>query len=389
MAKEPRVILLIVPARAFDRGLLRGIARYANEHGPWTFLREPPHYRRIGWKKRVSDRLRTGKVDGIVIREPQRIEDILRISIPGICAPVTRRTVDGMVNIVTDNDAVGRMGAEHLLDRGFRHFAFCGFEGIHWSWKRAEAFEARIAEAGFTANVYQQPKSRDIQGLWEKEQPYLSGWLKSLPKPVGLMACNDDRGQHIIDTCHAEGVGVPNEVAVIGIDNDEFVCELTNPPLSSICLNAEAAGYRAAGILDVIMSGKQVQDTTVVGGPTYVVARKSTDIMLIEDTQVVKALRYIRQNGQKSLHVASVADVLPISRRSLEQRFRKALGRSVHEQIRFERVDRIARLLVETNISIAHIAHTLSFSSTKQLDRVFARGKGMTPSGYRRQYCAK
>lgn len=389
MQKEPKIILLIVPARAFDRGLLRGIARYANEHGPWTFFREPPHYRQIGWRKKVSNRLAGGDVDGIIMREPERIEDILKISIPGICAPVTRRTVDGMVNIVTDNEAVGRMGAEHLLERGFHHFAFCGLEGIYWSQKRSEAFEARIAEAGYTTSVYQQPKSKDIQGLWEKEEPYLAEWLRSLPKPVGLMTCNDDRGQHVIDTCHADYLHVPGEVAVIGVDNDEFICELTNPQLSSICLNPEAAGYRAAAILDRMMAGEQVKDTTIVGGPTYAVARKSTDIMLIEDLLIVKALRYIRQSSQGPVQVTNVAEVLGISRRSLEQRFRKAVGRTVHEEIQFARVDRITRLLVETNLSISQIAHVLSFSSTKQLDRVFVRRSGMTPSEYRRERCVK
>lgn len=387
MQNEPKIILLIVPSRAFDRGLLRGIARYANEHGPWTFFREPPHYRQIGWKQKVSNRLAKGNVDGIIMREPERIEDILKINIPGICAPVTKWTVDGMINIVTDNEEVGRMGAEHLLDRGFRHFAFCGLGGIYWSQKRSQAFEARIAEAGYTTSVYQQPTARDVQVLWEKEEPYLAKWLKSLPKPVGLMTCNDDRGQDVIDTCHSEGQHVPGEVAVIGVDNDEFVCELTNPQLSSICLNPEATGYNAAAILDQMMSGKEVKDTTIIGSPMYAVTRKSTDIMLIEDQMVVKAMCYIRQNSQKPIQVADVADLLIISRRSLEQKFRKVVGRTVHEEIQFARVDRITRLLVETNLSISQIAHVLNFSSTKQLDRVFIRHSGMTPSEYRRKHC--
>ncbi|MBE0536292.1 MAG: DNA-binding transcriptional regulator [Phycisphaerae bacterium] len=389
MAKEPRVILLIVPARAFDRALLRGIARYANEHGPWTFLREPAHYRPIGWKKKVLDRLHSGQVDGLIMREPERIEDILKMHIPGICAPVTQRTVDGMINVVIDNEAVGRMGAEHLLERGFRHFAYCGFEGIYWSEKRCQGFASRIRQAGFKVDVYAQPRSRDIQGLWEMEQPVLADWLQGLPKPVGLMTCNDDRSQHVSETCHAARLHVPNDIAIIGVDNDEFVCEMANPPLSSVCLNAEAIGYRAAATLHEVIAGRAVEDTTIIGGPTYIVARKSTDIMLIDDAVIARALRHIRQSTHEPIQVIDVAEVLAISRRSLEQRFRRVVGRSVHEQILYERVDRIMRLLLETRISISQIAHILNFSSTKQLDRVFSRYTGMNPSEYRKQYCIK
>ncbi len=369
--------------------MLRGIARYANERGPWTFLREPPHYRPVGWKKKVAGRLQSGNVDGLIMREPERIEDILKMGIPGICAPVTRPTVDGMINVVIDNEAVGRIGAEHLLERGFRHFAYCGFEGIYWSDRRGEGFEARIRQAGFKTHVYRQPRSRDVQGLWEMEQPYLAEWLRDLPKPVGLMTCNDDRSQHVSETCNALRLHVPNDAAIIGVDNDEFVCEMANPALSSICLNAEVIGYRAAAALDAVMAGRQPEDTTITGGPTYVVARKSTDIMLIDDVVIEKALRYIRQNTNEPIQVIDVADSLGISRRNLEQRFRRTVGRSVHEQILFERVDRIMRLLVETHISISQIAHILNFSSTKQLDRVFTRYTRMTPSAYRREYGIK
>jgi len=173
------------------------------------------------------------------------------------------------------------------------------------------------------------------------------------------------------------------------VDNDEFVCEMANPPLSSVCLNAEAIGYRAAATLQEVMAGHAVEDTTIVGGPTYVVDRKSTDIMLIDDAMIARALRYIRQSAHEPIQVIDVAEVLAISRRSLEQRFRRVVGRSVHEQILYERVDRIMRLLLETRISISQIAHILNFSSTKQLDRVFSRYTGMNPSEYRKQYCIK
>ena len=389
MYRAPKIILLIAPARAFDRGLLQGIARYANEYGPWTFYREPPHYQAIDWKEKVSDRLRSGQIDAIIMREPERIDEIIRCRVPGICAPVTRPSIKGFINIVVDNGAVGRMGADHLIQCGFRHFAYCGFQGIYWSVKRGEAFHRRIAEAGFPCHTYEPPETRGKQALWEKEGPALVEWLRSLPKPVGIMACNDDRSQHVLDACYAGRIHVPSEVAIIGVDNDEFICRLANPPLSSICLNPERLGYRGAQLLDRVMAEKADCEATVSGAPTHVIARSSTDILLVEDKEMARAVQFIREESGRPLQVDDVAAAVGVSRRTLQHRFSQALGRSVHSQILRERVNRITRLLAETDLTIAQIAEELSFSSPKQLDRVFTKFQGMPPTAYRSRYCAK
>jgi len=388
MFKAPKIILLIAPTRAFDRGLLQGIARYANEYGPWTFYREPPHYQAIDWKKKVTDRLRRGRVDGIIMREPERIDEIIERGIPGICAPVTKRTIEGFVNIVIDNEAVGRLGAEHLLNCGFRHFAYCGFKAIYWSDKRGEAFQQRISQAGHACTIYEPPSKR-THALYEKEQPRLVEWLKSLPKPVGIMTCNDDRSQHLLEACHVAQIHVPGEVAVIGVDNDEFICRLANPPLSSICLHPDKLGYRAAQLLDSVMAGRKTGETTVVGSPTHVIARGSTNILLVQDREMVGALRYIRDNANQPLQVDDVAGAVGMSRRTLQYRFSKAVGRSVHSQILRERVNRITQLLADTDLTVAQIAEELNFSSPKQLDRVFTKFQGMPPTTYRSQYCIR
>jgi len=389
MFRAPKIILLIAPTRAFDRELLQGIARYANECGPWTFYREPPHYHAVDWKKKVSDRLRSGQVDGIIMREPERIDEIIRYQIPGICAPVTRRTVEGFISIVVDNEAVGKLGAEHLLQCGFRHFAYCGFEGIYWSVKRGEAFQRHISKAGYPCHIYEPPKAKGMQALWEKEEPLLVAWLQSLPKPVGIMTCNDDRSQHVLDACHAAQIHVPSEVAIIGVDNDEFICRLANPALSSICLDAERLGYRAAKLLDRTMAGEPCHEKTVEGHPTHVVPRNSTNILLVEDQAVSDAIRFIREHSNRALQVDDVAEAVALSRRTLQQRFSKAIGWPVHSQILRERVNRIAQMLVETDWTTSRVAEEMDFSSTKQLNRVFTRLQGVTPTAYRLRHCVR
>jgi len=389
MFKAPKVMLLIAPTRAFDRGLLQGIARYANEYGPWTFYREPPHYQAIDWKKKVSDRLRTGQVDAIIMREPERIDEIIKYGIPGICAPVTKQTIGGFINVTIDNDEVGRLGAEHLIQCGLRHLAYCGFQGIYWSARRGEAFEQSVRQAGHPCHVYQPPASKGVHGLWEREEPLLVDWLKSLPKPVGIMTCNDDRSQHVLDACHAAQIHVPGEIAIIGVDNDEFICRLANPPLSSVCLNSEKLGYQAAQLLDHVMREKTANETVIVGGPTHVIARSSTNILLVEDKDIAEALHFIREHADRPLQVDEVAEAIAVSRRTLQDRFTRAVGRSIHSHILRERVNRITEMLVETDLPVAQIADRLSFSSPKQLDRVFVRFQGVSPTAYRSRYCVK
>jgi LacI family transcriptional regulator len=225
--------------------------------------------------------------------------------------------------------------------------------------------------------------------LWENELPLLIDWLKSLPKPVGLMACNDDRSQHVADACRVAKIHIPGDLALIGVDNDEYICTLSNPTLSSICLNPEMVGYQAAEILDAQMSGREVQNTTVIGGPTHVIARKSTDIMMVNDEDIHDALLYIRQNFNNPIQVVDVAQAVSISVRSLHKRFSYQVGCSVLDHIRRLRVERICQLLMETNWSVTQIANTMHFSSTKQLDRVFQHVKNTTPTEYRRSFRIK
>ena len=386
MTKVLKIILLIAPMRAFDRGLLQGIACYANEYGPWTFYREPPHYQSVSWKKKFSDRLRTGQIDGIIMREPEKINEIINSKIPGIAAPVKKRLIEGFINIITDSEAVAYMGAKHLLDCGLRHFAYCGFKGMYWPIDRGKAFQKYIIKAGYQCDIYEPKSLIGTKALLEEELPYLVDWLKSLPKPVGIMAYNDDRSRHILDACNIANIHVPSQVAIIGVDNDEFICRPVTPQLSSISMDPGSLGYKAARLLDQLMAGKKCRDTVIVGKPTHVVARSSTDILLVKDREISQAVRFIREHADQPLQVIDVAEGVAMSIRNLQQRFHKATGCYVHSHIERVRVDRIVQLLMETDLKIEQIANQLHFSSRKQLERVFTRVMGVTASSYRLQH---
>lgn len=387
MAKIRKVIVLVETSRAYGRGLLRGIAKYSRLHGPWIFYRKPPYYRHPAQWVRALSRQKKLDADGIIMVEQEKPEDIIEMGLPTIASPYIRERIPGVANIIGDTVTMGRMAAEHLLDRGFKNFAYCGFEDMFGARSRGESFRRRIDEAGFQTHVYKQPKPRGRRS-WEDEQIFMADWLKSLPKPVGLMTCTDDRSQDVVEACKIAALHVPEQVAIIGVDNDELVCELSSPPLSSIALNTQRSGYEAAELLGKLMSRKRIKmaNRTIVVHATHVVTRQSTDIMAMEDRGVVEAVRFIRRHAKEIIQVSDVVEAVAVSRRSLEQRFRRELGRSVLNEIKRARVDQVARMLVETNLSVSQIAFALGYTGVENIARYFRSEKGMSPVAYRKLY---
>jgi LacI family transcriptional regulator len=251
-----------------------------------------------------------------------------------------------------------------------------------WSRRREDAFRERLQKAGFTPFVYHQPaKLRDR--MWEKEQEFLAEWIQSLPTPLGLFACNDDRGRQVLETCRLVGLQVPEDVAVLGVDNDEVFCELSDPPLSSIALNAETAGYRAAELLDGMMSGRIRKPRRILVEALGVMTRRSTEVIAVKDADIASALQFIRHEQGRGISVDRVADEVAMSRRSLEKRFRDTIGRTILEEIQLVRLERSKRLLLETTYPISKVAEISGFGSTGYFIQFFQRRVGKTPRKYR------
>jgi LacI family transcriptional regulator len=326
--------------------------------------------------------------DGMIMRDSGKGSEALKLGIPIIVSVHLKEHIKEMPFIDTNGVRIGRMAAEHLLERGFRHFAFCGFDDLHWSRGRCENFSKRISESGFESHIYKQPRLR-AKRLWENEQAIMVDWLKSLPKPIGLMACNDDRGRHVSEACKVAGVHVPEQVAIVSVDNDELVCELSDPPLSSVALNVERGGYEAAELLDKLMSGERVAHKDIIVEPTHVATRQSTDIMAIEDSEVVNALHFIRQHISEPIQVGDVLRAVTLSRRALQKRFRSILNRSIHDEIIRVRTEQVAIMLTETNLAISQIAADFGYAGIEKLSRHFQREKGLTPLQYRKRFGKK
>lgn len=385
MLKTPKVILLIESSRAFGRSLLRGIAKYSRLNGPWSFYRERPVYSEplYGTKMNIS-RLKKWGANGIIAYKPINLEIILSLNLPTILARGYREKLPQNIScIIPDNHADGIMAAEYFLNRGYRYFAYCGYDAMFSSVDRGISFCNRIAEANFEVHVYEQPKSKAHRS-WEYEQTSIADWLKSLPRPLALLACNDERGQEVIEACGIAGLHVPEEVSILGVNNDNLVCELCNPSLSSIERNTFSAGYEAANLLSRLMAGEKIDNQTIVVRPQSIVTRQSTDILAIDDRLVADAIGYIRNHARTIINVQDVIDHVSSSRRVLQQRFRKVIGRSIHDEIVRFRMEQVARMLLQTNLSLSQIAIKMGYPDVKHISRSFRVVFGLSAHDYRK-----
>jgi LacI family transcriptional regulator len=377
MKKRKEVALLVETSNAYARGLLQGIVRYIREHSPWSFYIPeqgrgdvPP-----GW-------LADWQGDGIIARiENQEIaRSVAASGLPAVDVSAAR-LLPQLPWVETDDHGISRMAAEHLLDRGFKHFGYCGDARFNWSNWRGEQFEKSIRLAGRKCHHYR--AAIPLLAPLEDQVSEIAGWLRKLPKPVAVMACYDIRGQQVLDACRNAGLAVPDEVAVIGVDNDALLCDLSSPPLSSVIPNTQRTGYEAAALLDQLMSGRNVAPEAHLISPLGVATRQSTDVLAIDDPHIARAVRHIREHACEQINIESVLKVVPLSRRLFESRFKKLLGHTPHEEITRVRMNRVKELLTETGLTLAEIAERTGFEHVEYLSAAFKKKVGLPPNRYR------
>lgn len=385
MSRIPHVALLIETSREYARGLLRGVARYHQEHGPWSIFFEPH-----GLNHPPPTWLRKWKGDGILVRiDDRRMADaIIETGIPAVDVRGAFQDL-GLPFIGVDNRPISKLAFEHLQDCGLRHFAFCGTpRGQNPNQDlRCDYFVEQVEKAGYQCDVFLGTQKSGRSADWEKQQEQIAQWLLKLPKPVGIMTCHDDRGHQVLDACRRAGLVMPDEVAIIGVDNDPFLCNLCSPPLTSIDVNPSRIGYEAAALLANLMDGgPPVTEPLLLGPPRGVAARQSTDMLSVEDPEVAEAIRYIREHATDGIRVQNVLARVSKSPSTLERRIKKILGRTIKAEITRIRLSRAKLLLSETELPIAKIALRAGFSEPKYFCDVFRKNLGMTASAYRNRF---
>jgi len=376
---RPVVALLIETSNAFSRALLRGVRDWIDAHGPWAI-----HFSEFGRGSHPPDWLYRWKGDGVIARVETK--EIAKATL-ATGAPVVNVSAADIPlpfpSVISSSPMIAQLAADHLIDCGLTHFGYCGDARFPWSTRHGENFRKAIHFAGFPCSEY--PSNADDALDWDQERIKLAHWLRSLPKPVGVMACYDIRGQQVLDVCREIGLRAPDEIAVIGQHNDEILCDLCDPPLSSVIPGARNAGYMAARLLDAMMRGEESLAKTHEIDPIGIATRQSTDVVAVDDPHIQNAIRYIRQNIQRPIGIDNLVEASGLSRTLLERRFQRLFQIPPYEYILRLRARYAERLVKESSMSIAQIANQLGFTSPERFNAFFKQRSGLAPGQFRRK----
>ena len=379
-----KILLLTDFSSGYSRSLLRGIVRYSNEHGPWVFYRMPQYYRELYGDDGVVRWAKYWKTDAIIAQlENIDLDRLNELGIPIIIQNYKERT-NKICNITGDYFGTGQMAAGFFLSRGFSNFAYYGYKDMVWSRERAVGFRSKLKDYGYTVSMLNNDSRKTEQ--WSFDLDVVSKWLKSLPKPVALFACDDYFASQITETCKIYNIHVPNDISVLGVDNDDLLCHISNPPLSSIVLDVETGGYQAAKVLHQLMNKEIEKAFDIVIPPIRIEARQSTEKYAINDKNILKAIEYIRENYTRNISIDDIIRHLPLSRRIVEKKFKEKIGVSVYQYLLQYRIELFADLLIKTEKPLADLALLCGFDDYKNVARIFRKYKKMTPMQYRQQY---
>lgn len=386
MPVRPQVLLVFLTRFEESMVMLKGIMHYERTHQIWTAFHDDQARAEIdpSW-------LDSKQWDGVISRHttPGLVETCRKLNLPLVDLNDIPR-FPGVPKIRPDNVAMGHLAAEHFLERGFQHFGFTGFANEGWSCERRDGFVEALRLAGRECLLHDVHYPGDVTPAWDHDQiSGLSDWLRRLPKPCGIMCCFDLRAQQILAAAHAHGILVPEEIAVVGANNDPIRCELASPALSSVAPNAFQSGYRAAEVLAGMLAGEKFPDLDERVEPVGVETRLSSDVLAIDDRNVASALSIIREGACHGLTVDQVVRRAHASRSQLEKKFRRHLGRSPQAEIRRVQVEKIRRLLLETDFPLKKIAELAGFEHVEYMCVVFKRLVGDSPGEFRRKTQAK
>lgn len=376
-----RVAVILQLWQNFDRSVLRGISGYVQERAEWSvFVEEVEH-------QRIPD-IEAWGADGLIVNfDNQEVaEQVNQLDIPIVGVGGGAGWYDpasGIPYIDTDGAQIGRLAAEHLLNCGLKNFAFCGYPKSRtnqWMLDRERGFVERLDEAGCDCHVFRGRYTSTVR--WKDVLQELSDWLRTLPLPIGIMGCYDYRARHVLEVCQSLGLRVPDDVAVVGVDND-VVCELANPPLSSIEQGCFQIGYTAASSLDRLMAGEDSLPLRQSIEPVGLVSRQSTDVLCVEDALVAQALTEIRLQACHGVQASAVAEKFGVSRNTLDKRFKKVIGCTADLEIRRIRLEKAKELLSRTGLPLREIASEAGFANEQYLSTVFTKALECNPSEYR------
>ncbi len=379
-----KILLLTDFSSGYSRNLLKGIVRYSKEVGNWSFQRMPLYYRMLYGENGVVEWAKKWQADAIIAQLTDvNIELLNDLNIPIIVQNYRDRN-KAVSNLTGDYFNTGVMAAKFFLNRGYRNFAFYGFKGAIWSRERADGYSHEIEKQGYKLAVLENDNKDKEE--WSYNHTVLGNWLQSLPKPVALFACDDHFALQISETCNVYNINVPDDIAILGVDNDDLLCNISDPPLSSIVLDVENGGYNAGKLLHQLITKEITEPFNIVVNPLIIERRKSTEKYAVSDKNIRTILNYIEKNYANHLSVEELVKQVPLSRRVLEKKFKEETGESLYQYIQNYRIDQFTRLLITTDYSLFEAALQSGFENYKNVSRIFRKYKSLSPAEYRKRY---
>ncbi len=368
-----KILILIDYSSEFSRRLLKGLIQYSKEHGPWIFYRLPAYYKTLYGEEGIVEWAKEWEADAIIARWDQEGANLLAtLNIPILLQNYKERS-PYFSNLTGDYIGTGQMAAKFFIKRRYRNFAFYGNKGVVWSRERAEGFWKEVEKAG---GNYYYFESENLNGeQWSKSHIQLDEWLLSLPKPVGLFACDDSFALQVSEICKINNIKIPEDISLLGVDNDELICNLSDPPISSIMTDVEKGGYEAGRLIDRFIKREITEPFDIIIRPTRFELRKSTEKYDISNEYISEIVNFIEDNFTTDINIDSFSEMVPLSRRNLEVKFKDEMGISIYQFILSCRIDYFAHLLLTTDRTLFDLALESGFNDCKNISRIFKKNE--------------
>ena len=383
-----KILLLTDFSSGYSRSLLENVGRYAREVGPWAFYRMPLYFRELYGDEGVVEWAKKWEADAIIAQFSDIDLSVLnQLNIPIIVQNYKERS-SGISNLTGDYFGTGVIAANFFLHKGYKSFAYYGLTDTVWGRERGEGFKKIVSNKGYEVYEFNNRK-RVPSEKWSFDVEQVSRWLLSLPKPIALFACDDYYALQITEVCKMYDISIPEEIAVLGVDNDKLLCNISDPQLSSIELDIENGGYEAGKLLHQFIEKKIIAPVDIIIKPVRIVPRASTERFAVSDRHIEQLLQYIDNNYQNPLSVDELTQIIPFSRRVLEKKFKRETGTSVYQYLLDLRIEKFADLLITTDLPLIEAATRSGFTDYKNISRIFTKAKEMTPLQYRKRFTPK
>jgi LacI family transcriptional regulator len=382
-----KVLVLIDSTTEFSRRFLTGLIQYANENGPWIFYRLPSYYKALYGEAGIVERIKEWEIDAVIAQwEYEGVDFLDQLDIPVFLQ--SYKNISGRFSRISgDYIGAGVMAAQFFAKRYFKNFAFYGNRNFFWSRARAEGYRREVERIKGSYYYFESELLDSMQ--WSREHVELDNWLQGLPKPVALFACDDNFALQVSEMCKVNNINIPDELSLLGVDNDELICNLSHPSISSIITDDENGGYQTGKMLQNLILNKNNVPFNINIDPVRIELRQSTEKYNISDNHIKTVIDYINENIRLDISIDELTAIVPLSRRNLEMKFKEATGTSVYQFILDKKVDLISTELLTTDKDLLDIAIEMGFNDVRNVYRIFKKKTGYTPVSFRKKYLQK